>query len=698
MPYKLRKAPKRDLYWVIAQDGRHMSKDPIPKERAMAQMRALYANERKSGGGDCEEEVEYEGGTHRENFYKAHKLSPSTKPSLAGVAKISGVPKSILQQVYNRGIGAYSTQPKSVRLKGSYVKNVNAPMKKKLSKEQWAWARVYSFLDGNPKHDNDLRANKKKTGKGSCCEECEKNTGGTMCGGGDPARPRLKGGVKTLATDDDKEEVQLLIEEVCYDLLSTFIGEMRRLYSDRHKSSIRKVESMAYFPNAVVCMSQVSDELFNRVIQIYETDDNDESLSDILVSLLPNAVSTWAFKYKDNMDDTLPDNITRENIQELQRISEQGFIRKWNTDAVPPNWGKYVNRIMGEIFEMSEEEEEEEEEEEDRPLPPLPPLDGSGGPHQSTLQKMSVASYKPELTSDIDGYKLVEKHPTIRFYQRGDEIIVAIRGTQGGVLDEDWRANYTLATGYIRSTDRFKKDLKILEAFEKKYPNITKDEDGYKYIGVAHSLGGALLDQMLDLGLIQKGVSYNPAVNISDLGKHLPNKRIYSEKDPLYAIYGSLLADKPEVRKTNDSLWISLGKWAGGVVGLASAISSYLSNHKISNPTFEGGAKMSWITKFGLTPTAYLKEVRRRAKAHGYPANMLGFADDGVHKLAIPDHEGRIRRFGRVGYGDFVLYSHKNKALALKKQSVFHKSHSKIKGNWQKDDFSPNNLALRILW
>jgi hypothetical protein len=30
-------------------------------------------------------------------------------------------------------------------------------MSKKLSKEQWAMARVYSFINGNPKHDNDLR-------------------------------------------------------------------------------------------------------------------------------------------------------------------------------------------------------------------------------------------------------------------------------------------------------------------------------------------------------------------------------------------------------------------------------------------------------------------------------------------------------------------------------------------------------------
>jgi hypothetical protein len=46
MPYRLRKAPGRDLYWVVGEDGTHKSKKPLPKERAMAQMRALYANEK----------------------------------------------------------------------------------------------------------------------------------------------------------------------------------------------------------------------------------------------------------------------------------------------------------------------------------------------------------------------------------------------------------------------------------------------------------------------------------------------------------------------------------------------------------------------------------------------------------------------------------------------------------------------------
>jgi hypothetical protein len=42
-------------------------------------------------------------------------------------------------------------------MKGTFEKFVHAPMSQKLSKEQWAMARVYSFLDHNPKHDNDLR-------------------------------------------------------------------------------------------------------------------------------------------------------------------------------------------------------------------------------------------------------------------------------------------------------------------------------------------------------------------------------------------------------------------------------------------------------------------------------------------------------------------------------------------------------------
>jgi len=95
--------------------------------------------------------------TRREKFLKSHGLEDKSY-SLSELAKIASVSESTLQEVYNRGIGAYKSDPTSVRMKGSFKKGVNAPMSQKLSKEQWAMARVYSFLDDNPKHDNDLRS------------------------------------------------------------------------------------------------------------------------------------------------------------------------------------------------------------------------------------------------------------------------------------------------------------------------------------------------------------------------------------------------------------------------------------------------------------------------------------------------------------------------------------------------------------
>jgi hypothetical protein len=104
------------------------------------------------------------GATHRLNFFRKHNLEEKNY-SLKELSRISKVPLSILQEVYNRGSGAYKTNRTSVRMKGSFKKNVNAPYRMKLSKEQWSYARVYSFLDGNPKHDTDLRKKMKNKNK-----------------------------------------------------------------------------------------------------------------------------------------------------------------------------------------------------------------------------------------------------------------------------------------------------------------------------------------------------------------------------------------------------------------------------------------------------------------------------------------------------------------------------------------------------
>lgn len=73
--------------------------------------------------------------TNKQKFNKKNGFKLNEPHSLAELAKISKVKKSILQSVFNRGVGAFKTNRASVR------PSVKSP-------EQWAQARVYSFLVG----------------------------------------------------------------------------------------------------------------------------------------------------------------------------------------------------------------------------------------------------------------------------------------------------------------------------------------------------------------------------------------------------------------------------------------------------------------------------------------------------------------------------------------------------------------------
>ena len=71
--------------------------------------------------------------TNSQAFKKLHGKSTKDSLSMVEVAKLSGMPIGALREVYERGMGAYFSNPESVR------KSVSSP-------EQWAFARVYSFV------------------------------------------------------------------------------------------------------------------------------------------------------------------------------------------------------------------------------------------------------------------------------------------------------------------------------------------------------------------------------------------------------------------------------------------------------------------------------------------------------------------------------------------------------------------------
>jgi len=73
--------------------------------------------------------------TWKNKYNKQYGYSTNEPHSLSEISKDTGVSLKGLQQIYNKGIGAYKTNPNSVR------PNVK-------SKEQWAMARVYSAVMG----------------------------------------------------------------------------------------------------------------------------------------------------------------------------------------------------------------------------------------------------------------------------------------------------------------------------------------------------------------------------------------------------------------------------------------------------------------------------------------------------------------------------------------------------------------------
>lgn len=121
----------------------------------------------------------------------------------------------------------------------------------------------------------------------------------------------------------------------------------------------------------------------------------------------------------------------------------------------------------------------------------------------------------------------------------------------------------------------------------------------------------------------------------------------------------------------------------------------------MTSPT---GLFKTQLEQQGISTREYLQIARQTAyhsKGRYNPAQLY-FSSDDTHKLEyhLPD---RIVRFGRAGYGDFIIYSFlerqgREKGLAGSKRYSYLTRASKIKGDWRSDPYSPNWLAMRILW
>ena len=76
--------------------------------------------------------------TYKQKFNRKYGFKRDESHSLNEISKLTGYKLSGLRTIYNKGVGAYNTNPQSVR------KNVRSP-------EQWAMARVYASINPSSK-------------------------------------------------------------------------------------------------------------------------------------------------------------------------------------------------------------------------------------------------------------------------------------------------------------------------------------------------------------------------------------------------------------------------------------------------------------------------------------------------------------------------------------------------------------------
>jgi hypothetical protein len=150
------------------------------------------------------------------------------------------------------------------------------------------------------------------------------------------------------------------------------------------------------------------------------------------------------------------------------------------------------------------------------------------------LQRMceqAYALYNGRNPTNVGKWDLIKVTREDLLYRNGNVFIVAVRGTQGAPLGEDWSANRTIPINGLANTDRCKRDLATVRQWKTEFGAGT-------WYATGHSLGGAICDELLRAGLVEEAFTFNPAVQTRDFNGKLKNRRVYARGDPLYQLFG----------------------------------------------------------------------------------------------------------------------------------------------------------------
>lgn len=287
----------------------------------------------------------------------------------------------------------------------------------------------------------------------------------------------------------------------------------------------------------------------------------------------------------------------------------------------------------------------------------------------SFLQEMTVESYSDTPKENINGWILKKSTPNTKFWVKGNNAIVGVRGTKSS---EDVSAWYTVPLSTLNTTAVYKKNFDAVREFKNEYPGIV-------LYGVGHSLGGAILDSLIRDGLIQEAVSYNPAIQYKDINGGLPNRRIYYGADPLYKLMG-WWDRKSEHRKSTEKSWIAfLGNFSLPVAGM-----SALASHSLTKFTggMHGGGEMT--KDFMLRAAKIVKDVVNRIVGfrEGNEKETAVVMDESTPRLMPP--EAKIKIENMMSWGLVELDALKRKLYPFMGKTNYENLRSKKEAVIQK--------------
>lgn len=230
-----------------------------------------------------------------------------------------------------------------------------------------------------------------------------------------------------------------------------------------------------------------------------------------------------------------------------------------------------------------------------------------------TLYQMNSNVYANR-HQDVGDWKYISGTKFLSYYMKANNIIVAVRGTADL---RDLMADIKITFQNVQGSRRYKEDVLSLRAFQQQYPTSQ-----YNYYFTGHSLGGALIDEYLKLGMGISAISFNPAVqkefynaanhhriyNTQDplydlMGKHVPSAEVRDYKGPQQSMFDRVLSYVPIIGDASKALkGHSLDNYIGG--RMRNIVPAVIDRPHLRGPSMIGGGFGDWFMSNVVNPVA----------------------------------------------------------------------------------------------